>query len=113
MVVAVEAINYQMYNMVYTKMILLNLVKFEWDQGNYDKNWKRHQVMYFEAEEVFFDDNKKIFEDPHHSETEKRYILLGRTVTKRALFIVFTIRNNLVRVISARDLNKKEQKLLN
>ena len=98
--------------MVYTKMILLNLIKFQWDKGNYDKNWKRHRVMYFEAEEVFFDENKKIFEDFQHAEVEKRYVLLGRTVMKRALFIIFTVRGNLVRVISARDLNKKEQKLL-
>jgi uncharacterized DUF497 family protein len=44
-----------------------------------------------------------------HSKTEKRFYALGRTDSKRTLFIVFTVRNSLIRVISARDMNRKER----
>lgn len=64
-----------------------------------------------ECEEAFFEANKKIYKDIFHSSDENRYILLGCTFEKRVLFIVFTIRNKKIRVISARDLNKKENHL--
>ena len=64
-----------------------------------------------ECEEIFFDQEKKIFKDILHSGREERYILLGQTKENRLLFIVFTIRASKIRVISARDLNKKEKKL--
>jgi len=78
-------------------------VEFIWDKGNKDKNWLKHRVSNQEGEEAFFDENKKITKD-----LEKRYILLGKTKKNRLLFIVFTIRNKKIRVISARDINKKE-----
>lgn len=64
-----------------------------------------------ECEEVFFDNGKKILKDLLHSGKEERYILLGKTKQQRLLFIVFTTRGVKVRVISARDINKKENKL--
>ena len=84
---------------------------FEWDKGNKDKNWLKHKVQNVECEEVFFDVNKKILKDKLHSKKEKRYILLGETKKFRALFIVFTIRNKKIRIISARDLNNKERRI--
>ena len=83
---------------------------FEWDSGNKGKNQK-HKVKDEECEEVFFDYNKKILKDALHSGKEKRYLLIGRTKKKRLLFLVFTIRKDKVRIISARDLNQKEYKL--
>ena len=83
-------------------------IEFLWDKGNFDKNLSRHNVTNEEIEQVFWDDDKKIHIDHKHSETEERHILLGRTFAGRILFIVFTLRNSKVRVISARDLNKKE-----
>ena len=82
-----------------------------WDAGNRDKNLVRHKVHWQECEEVFFDEAKKIHPDPNHSHAEKRYILLGKTFIGRLLFIVFTIRDKKIRVISARDLGKKERSL--
>lgn len=82
--------------------------EFEWDKGNIDKNLLKHGVRNEECEEVFFDPNKRMLRDPFHSDKEKRYILLGKTKRQRVLFIVFTIRKKKVRIISARDLNKKE-----
>lgn len=84
---------------------------FQWDIGNKDKNLISHNVSDQECEEIFFDDNKKIFKDILHSGTEKRFILIAKTKLNRLLFLVFTIRRKKIRVISARDLNKKEKKL--
>jgi hypothetical protein len=82
--------------------------RFEWDKGNKDKNWLKHRVTNEECEEVFFDKNKKILKDVLHSDKEKRFIILGKTKKGRLLFVVFTIRNKKIRVISTRDINKKE-----
>jgi uncharacterized DUF497 family protein len=64
-----------------------------------------------ECEEVFFDYQKIMFKDRIHSENENRYTLLGKTKNNRILFIVFTLREKNIRIISARDINKKEIKL--
>ncbi|MBU4369783.1 BrnT family toxin [Patescibacteria group bacterium] len=91
--------------------ILEKAVKFEWDKANRNKNFVKHGVTDGECEEVFFDSNKKTLKDIYHSNKESRYILIGQTKLHRLLFIVFTIRKNKIRVISARDLNKKEKQL--
>lgn len=84
---------------------------FEWDMGNYDKNWAKHKVEWQECEEAFFDSGLKQYKDKLHSGKEERYIALGKTAHGRILYIAFTIRNNKIRVISARDLNRKEMYL--
>ncbi|MFA6518330.1 MAG: BrnT family toxin [Candidatus Shapirobacteria bacterium] len=86
-------------------------IKFIWDQGNINKNWQKHSVGNSEAEEVFFDPNKKIQKDILHSQKEKRFILLGQTKKKRVLFIFFTIRKEKIRIISARDIGRKSTKI--
>ena len=60
---------------------------------------------------VIWDGDKKILIDDNHSTLEQRHILLGKTFEGRILFIVFTIRTDEIRVISARDLNKRELNL--
>jgi uncharacterized protein len=92
-------------------IILKEPIEFEWDKGNRDKNFDKHGVADQECEEAFFDQGKKILKDVLHSEKEDRYILLGRTKEDRLLFIAFTLRRHKVRIISARDLNKKERSL--
>lgn len=87
-------------------------LEFEWDAGNKDKNWAKHRVAIEECEEVFFDPHKRLAKEAVPSGREVRYILVGRTVKRRPLLIVFTLRENKVRVISARDLNRKERSLL-
>ena len=86
------------------------LVEFDWDIGNIEKN-KKHNVEDSEAEEAFFDSKKVITKDPPHSLKEERFILLGKTKKERLLYIVFTTRKNKIRIISARDINKKEVSL--
>ena len=81
---------------------------FEWDKGNREKIRLKHRISTEECEEVFQTDDIFIQEDELHSGSEERYILIGRIKKLRSLFIVFTIRNNCVRVISARNMHKKE-----
>jgi uncharacterized DUF497 family protein len=88
---------------------LPSLVAFDWDIGNEQKNWVRHQVTAEEAEEPFFSDDYLILEDePHSSDQEARFILLGKSKKGRLLFIVYTMRKENIRIISARDADKKE-----
>jgi uncharacterized DUF497 family protein len=81
---------------------------FEWDEGNAHKNWERHRVTPEEAEDVFFNDPLVIRSDARHSTREKRYYALGQTGSGRRLFVAFTIRRSLLRVISVRDMNQRE-----
>jgi len=81
---------------------------FDWDDANTHKNWERHQVSPEESEDVFFHEPLVVRSDLRHSEREKRYYALGQTGAGRRLFVVFTVRRKLIRVISARDMNRNE-----
>jgi uncharacterized DUF497 family protein len=85
-----------------------NIAGFEWDAGNIDKNWVKHGVSNAECEEVFFNTPLLIRPDNSHSREEVRNAAFGRTDAERPLFVVFLIRNNFIRVISARDMTDKE-----
>jgi uncharacterized protein len=87
------------------------LLNFEWDRGNFNKNWLRHKITNEECEEAFFDQNRKIFKDLLHSKGETRFTLLGKTKQAKLLFISFARRKSKVRVISARRLNKKQERI--
>lgn len=93
------------------KELLLECTGFEWDEGNRDKNWIKHKVSNSECEEIFFNQPLIINFDKNHSKIEIRFYALGHTDLNRKLFIVFTIRNKKIRVISARDMSKKERKI--
>lgn len=82
---------------------------FQWDDGNSDKNWVAHQVSRAECEEFFFNRPLVVHPDPRHSSCEVRYYALGHSDSGRTLFIVFTVRGDLVRVISARDMSRRER----
>ena len=84
---------------------------FQWDSGNSDKNWELHQVSRAEAEQVFFNRPILVASDAKHSQQEPRYAALGQTNDGRRLMIVFTVRENLVRVISARDQSRLERRV--
>lgn len=90
--------------------ILENIKGFEWDEANVAKNWEQHQVTHIECEEIFFNEPLVVKTDEAHSQVENRYIALGKTDMNRLLFIVFTIRSDKIRVISARDMSRKERK---
>ncbi len=82
---------------------------FEWDKNNRDKNLANHNVENWECEQIFFNDPLIILDDPKHSITEKRFAAFGRTDASRLLVVIFTMRSKLIRVISARDMNRKER----
>lgn len=93
---------------IYSK--LKKCIGFQWDQHNAEKNWQKHKVTPAECEEVFFNKPLVVTDDLKHSSSEKRFYVLGKTDLSRKLFIVFTIRKKLVRVISARNMNKNEKR---
>ena len=82
---------------------------FEWDDANAQKNWDRHRVTPEEAEDVFFHEPLVVRSDARHSKGEKRYYALGQTGSERRLFLAFTMRQSLIRVISVRDMNRNER----
>lgn len=92
-------------------MILPHPLAFEWDRGNKAKNLNKHKVTDQECEEIFFDEDKKMYKDELHSSNEQRCVIIGKTKQERLLFVVFTIRKSKIRVISARDLNSREKAL--
>ena len=85
-------------------------IGFQWDEGNKNQNLIKHQVKNWECEQVFFNEPLLILDDPKHSLTEKRWAAFGMTDKGRYLVIIFTKRGKLLRVISARDMNRKESR---
>ena len=83
---------------------------FEWDEANADKNRIQHQVSPGESEEAFFNDPLLVVPDLGYSKREPRFYALGQTEAGRRLFLAFTIRRQLLRVISARDMSRRERK---
>jgi uncharacterized DUF497 family protein len=63
---------------------------------------------FLEAEEVFFNEPLVIRADPAHSVGERRFLALGRTDSGRLLFLSFTVRRTLIRIISARGMTRRE-----
>jgi uncharacterized DUF497 family protein len=90
---------------------LLQITGFQWDQGNLEKNWLKHGVSPLECEEIFFNQPLVVSPDIKHSYREERFYALGRTDAHRYLFVVFTVRGRKLRVISARDMSRKERKI--
>jgi hypothetical protein len=84
---------------------------FQWDEANATKNWERHRVSQGECEQVFFNHPFVVAVDEKHSQEESRYYGLGQTDGGRGLFVVFTIRGDLIRVISARDMSRREREV--
>lgn len=91
--------------------ILPGPIVFEWDKGNSDKNFKKHGVTNKEAEEVFENEPLIISKDEKHSHNEERFLALGKTDKERKLTLSFTVRNDRVRLISVRDMSKKERNM--
>lgn len=88
-----------------------HLEGFSWDEGNINKKWAKHQVGNLECEEVFFKQPLLVYSDKKHSKEETRSYILGQTNPRRLLFMVFTVRNKKIRIISARDMNRKERQI--
>lgn len=88
--------------------ILANCIGFDWDDGNITKNWDKHDVSSGECEQIIFNKPLILKRDKKHSILENRYYVLGRTDMDRLLFAVFTVRDEKIRIISARDMTNSE-----
>ena len=90
--------------------ILPNPIVFEWDKGSIRKNFEKHDVGIQESEEIFSNEPFIISEDIENStDDEQRFEALGKTRADRKLFISFTIRKDKIRIISIRDMSRKEE----
>lgn len=98
-------------NILNPMRIILSPIVFDWDEGNSTKNLIKHKVTLHESEEVFANEPLVVVEDERHSRIEQRFQALGKTNNKRKLFLSFTIRNKKIRIISIRDMNRKEEKI--
>lgn len=87
------------------------ITAFEWDEGNSRKNEEKHGVSQSEAEQIFFNEPLLILGDDKHSQQEVRYHALGKTDDERLLHITFTLRGRgtLIRIVSARNMHRKER----
>ena len=90
---------------------LSKITGFEWDKNNIDKSYQKHGITLNEAEEIFLDEDILLLEDIKHSQQEERFKAIGKIAKGRILFLVFTIRGNQIRIISARVANKKERRI--
>ncbi len=91
---------------------LAQITGFDWDDGNARKN-EKHGVTQSEAEEIFFSQPLLLLDDLQHRDQEARYHALGKTLEGRLLHVTFTLRDrgSLIRVISARDMHRKERSI--
>jgi uncharacterized protein len=88
------------------------VIRFEWDARKAALNLRKHGVSFEDAETVFADDFARLIDDPDHSDEEGRFVLLGLSSSPRLLVVVHCYRadGGVVRIISARNANRYEQK---
>ena len=76
-------------------------MSYEWDPKKAKSNFKKHRVKFADAVGVF--------EDEH--EREDRFITIGMNFLSRILVIVYTFRDIVIRIISARKATTYERKM--
>jgi len=88
---------------------------FDWDEANARKNWGRHRVTPEGTEGVFFNAPLVVAAMSAIPSGRRGFYALGQTSRGRYIFVAFTvsvrakIRRKLIRVISVRDMNRREQ----
>ena len=90
----------------------MNSISFIWDDNKAELNLNKHKISFDEAQTVFSDPNARMIFDPEHSDNENRFIILGISSALRLLIVCHCYREDdmVIRIISARKANKKEQK---
>jgi hypothetical protein len=84
-------------------------LRFEWDPDKADSNLQKHDVSFLEAATVFGGPLGGIIDDPDHSTTEARFLIMGGSEKFRLLVVVFTEENDTIPIISARQASKSER----
>ncbi len=89
----------------------MSTLRFEWDDRKAAANAKKHGVRFEEAKSVFVDERAKLIDDPDHSESEDRFVILGLSSAIRLLLVCHCYREgNVIRIISARKATAKESR---
>lgn len=90
----------------------MEIIKFEWDENKNSINKNKHKVSFEEAKTVFYDENALVIDDPDHSITEERFIILGMSSQAKLLVVCHCYRESetVIRIISARKATKTESK---
>ena len=86
-------------------------MRFDWDPEKASANLANHGVSFEEASTVFFDAFSATGEDPDHSAGENRFITFGVSATGRLLVVAHTEREDVIRIISAREATRAERKI--
>jgi uncharacterized DUF497 family protein len=84
-------------------------MEFEWDEEKAAANLAKHGVSFEEAKTVFDDPLYVDFYDPDHSIDEHRYIIIGESQQRQLLIVSYTERDDIVRLISAREVTRRER----
>ncbi len=85
-------------------------MQFEWDEEKAEINLKKHKVGFREAKSVFGDPFSITIDDPDHSKEEQRFIDIGISASGKLLVIVYTERENKIRIISCRKATPTERR---
>jgi len=85
------------------------LIAFEWDPDKARANVQKHGVTFDEARSCFYDPRQIAFYDPDHSNDEDRELLIAHSNQGRVLLVSYTIRTDVIRIISARKATKSEE----
>ena len=85
-------------------------MEFEWDETKAESNQRKHGVLFTEAMTAFADPLSLTGYDPDHSQDEDRFITMGMSVDGRLLIVSHTDRGEKIRIISAREASRQEQK---
>lgn len=84
-------------------------MRFEWDECKAEDNRRKHGVGFEEASTVFYEDAALLYDDPDHSEDERRFLLVGPSARQRLLVVAHCYREEVIRVISARPATRRER----
>ena len=88
----------------------LQSIAFEWDSQKATTNIRKHKVKFELACEAFFDPFV-CYLDEEIVGTELRERLVGLTTTWLMLYIVYVMRGDVIRIISARNATKEEREV--
>ena len=82
---------------------------FEWDSRKAAQNVTKHAVPFEFAARVFLDPHRLDAEDTRRDYSEERRLTLGR-IEGRLFAVAYTPRGPVIRMISARKANEREQR---
>ena len=102
--IGIDKIHFHNYN------IIMETIKFEWDENKNQINQIKHNISFEEAKTVFYDEEALVIDDPEHSKEEERFIILGLSNRTNLLVVCHCYRESdtVIRLISARKATKTE-----